>query len=466
MPSLQKINLGTPPQGRDGDSARVGSVKFNANVDVLGAQVALTSAPLITASQTLTADHIGKRISISFAVAGGVIKMKRASTCVPDSMVWLVNVGAKPFALGSDDSSGDSIAIGVLNPGEAVILDTDGVHTWRVLLRGRTWTGDEAVSGKLTVATDLSVGGSATFGGGATFGAGSKFPDRPAFAGNTPWDSANFDPSKYARLDGAVFSGRVMLGPLVNQSYSNHLYFGATGYAPFMRSNNATKTIETINAANTLVTSSISDYGDLYIARRISVGNQENVPKFELRGFGDFRGYGMWMQASAYSATPITFVNPDGYVCGSISMSANAVAYTSASDYRIKDVDRLFDAALDVIRSVPVWEYRLKNNPERGTIVGFVAHELQSVVPHAVYGEKDAIAGYVPVYRDGYVPAADCGAPNPEDVIGVEEIPALQTVDKTELVPYLWAAVQQLAARVDALELSAGNQPAARTEAP
>lgn len=157
MGQLEKIDLGAEGTGIGGDSPRSANERMNRNVDVLSHQLPVQSAATITSSQTLTADHIGKRISVNFAVEGGVIKMRRAATCEPDSVVWIVNVGTKVFWIGVDDNSGDSIALRSLNPGEAAVFDTDGVRAWRVLLRGRAWTGDENVGGKLTVGGDLSV---------------------------------------------------------------------------------------------------------------------------------------------------------------------------------------------------------------------------------------------------------------------------------------------------------------------
>ncbi|WP_133117931.1 hypothetical protein [Burkholderia ubonensis] len=170
---LQKILLGTAPKGADGDSSRVAHIKANANVDVLNAQAALTSAPLIAASQVLTDDHIGKRVNLSFLTDGGFIKLKRASTCLPDSVVLLVNVGVKRVALAVDDNSGDALALTGLSAGESALVDTDGVHTWRVLLRGRAAGDNESVVG------NLNVGGSA------------NFAQRPSVNGATVWDSGN-----------------------------------------------------------------------------------------------------------------------------------------------------------------------------------------------------------------------------------------------------------------------------------
>ncbi|MCA8013834.1 hypothetical protein LGM38_17440 [Burkholderia vietnamiensis] len=171
MGQLQKIALGNPPKGSDGDSNRVAHVKANENVDVLEAQVALTSAPHILTSQTLTDAHIGKRVSISIA-AGGTVKLKNASTCAPDSLVWLVNVGAKSTNIAPNDGSGDTVSLSVLGPGEAAVLDSDGVSAWRTLMRGRTAGVSESV------VSDLDVGGALTVKGLIKpSDAGIQFPD-------------------------------------------------------------------------------------------------------------------------------------------------------------------------------------------------------------------------------------------------------------------------------------------------
>ncbi|WP_157647370.1 hypothetical protein [Burkholderia ubonensis] len=215
MAELQKINLGTAPAGRDGDPARTANQKMNDNVDVLSAQSALTTAPMITASRTLTSDHIGRRVSISIAADGGVVKLIAAAKCEPDAIVWLTNTGAKRVALATEDGSGDSLALSGLNPGEGAVLDSDGVSAWRVLLRGRSSGASETIEG------DLRVMGAATFDARPTFagkvpydngnlspvdtksdqsiGGKKDFSPRPTFAGKVPWDSGNLDPAAFIK---------------------------------------------------------------------------------------------------------------------------------------------------------------------------------------------------------------------------------------------------------------------------
>ncbi len=66
------------------------------------------------------------------------------------------------------------------------------------------------------------------------------------------------------------------------------------------------------------------------------------------------------------------------------------------------------------------------SDEERGTVDGFLAHEVSSVVPEAVTGEKDAVD------NDGK--------------------PIHQGIDQSKLVPLLVKTIQELEARITALE--------------
>ncbi|WP_155755029.1 hypothetical protein [Burkholderia pseudomultivorans] len=162
MAALQKANLGTPPTGSDGDNQRTANTKFNSNVDVLNNQAALTTATPITTAQTLTANHVGKRISINLT-AEGTINLPVASTCPTDAVLHLRNVGKK-VTIAAASGSGNSFTTVDLNLGESLLVDTDGANVWRVLLRGRSYAIDEIVKGSLTVGTTASIGTDASIG--------------------------------------------------------------------------------------------------------------------------------------------------------------------------------------------------------------------------------------------------------------------------------------------------------------
>ncbi len=108
-----------------------------------------------------------------------------------------------------------------------------------------------------------------------------------------------------------------------------------------------------------------------------------------------------------------------------------ASAFTVGSDYRLKENVRPLAGSLARVLQLNPCTYTLKK--EKTDAEGFLAHELQAVVPYAVTGEKDA------ALEDG--------------------TPLYQGVDLSKLVPLLVSAVQELtqqnkelADRVAALE--------------
>jgi hypothetical protein len=119
--------------------------------------------------------------------------------------------------------------------------------------------------------------------------------------------------------------------------------------------------------------------------------------------------------------------------CGGISVSGSLTTYAVSSDYRLKENIVPLTGALDKIAQLKPSLYNYKADPST-LIEGFIAHELQAIVPHAVVGEKDAVDA------DGN--------------------PVYQGVDASFLIPHLVAAIQELktiidtqAAKIAALEV-------------
>jgi hypothetical protein len=114
----------------------------------------------------------------------------------------------------------------------------------------------------------------------------------------------------------------------------------------------------------------------------------------------------------------------NGTAVGTISVTASATAYNTSSDYRLKEnVQPMQDALAKIAQLNPV-TYTWKADGSDGQ--GFIAHELQAVVPDCVTGEKDAV--------------------------DAEGNPQYQGVDTSFLVATLVKAVQELTARIAALE--------------
>jgi hypothetical protein len=124
------------------------------------------------------------------------------------------------------------------------------------------------------------------------------------------------------------------------------------------------------------------------------------------------------------SGSGLIYFNYNATNIGTITTNGSATAYNTSSDYRLKnDVQPLSNGLATVSALNPV-TYNWISNGSKGE--GFIAHELQTVIPDAVTGTKDAVdADGKPVY---------------------------QGVDYSKIVVHLVAAIQELSAKVTALE--------------
>ncbi|MAO23909.1 MAG: hypothetical protein CMJ25_24435 [Phycisphaerae bacterium] len=143
----------------------------------------------------------------------------------------------------------------------------------------------------------------------------------------------------------------------------------------------------------------------------------------------------LFQARSAYAGSNIylqTFKRSSGDVAGAISLSGGTTVYATTSDYRVKeDVQDIDGATASLLQLNPV-NFRWASSEERTN--GFLAHEVQAIVPDAVTGVKDATYTYV-------------------DEDGVEHTKMeLQGLDQAKLVPLLVKTVQELEARISALE--------------
>jgi len=110
---------------------------------------------------------------------------------------------------------------------------------------------------------------------------------------------------------------------------------------------------------------------------------------------------------------------------GRISTSGSATSYVTSSDYRLKENIVPISNSISRLNQLKPSRFNFIEEPNK-TVDGFIAHEVQNIVPEAIVGKKDA------VNEDGSI------------------IP--QGIDQAKLVPLLVAAIQELEARVKELE--------------
>lgn len=70
------------------------------------------------------------------------------------------------------------------------------------------------------------------------------------------------------------------------------------------------------------------------------------------------------------------------------SNGGNMISYTTSSDYRLKTDLKGYNG-LDIVNKIKTYDYAWKRDSSR--MYGFMAHELQEVLPYIVSGTKDAV---------------------------------------------------------------------------
>jgi hypothetical protein len=122
---------------------------------------------------------------------------------------------------------------------------------------------------------------------------------------------------------------------------------------------------------------------------------------------------------------PGFFLNSSSSGIGNIFCTSSSTAYNTSSDYRLKEnVVAVTDGISRLLQLKPS-RFNFIVDPDH-TVDGFIAHEVQAVVPEAIHGTKDEVDD------DGN--------------------PVYQGIDQSKLVPLLTAALQEAIAKIESLE--------------
>jgi hypothetical protein len=135
----------------------------------------------------------------------------------------------------------------------------------------------------------------------------------------------------------------------------------------------------------------------------------------------------VYLQLASTSSSTIDhafFYNSTG-LGGSIRTSSGTISLVNGSDYRMKtNIESLIEGLSIISKLNPcTFEYV---TTEGSKFEGFIAHELQEIIPNAVFGKKDAIN------KDG--------SPN------------YQGIDTVKIIPYLVKAIQEMNTKIIQLE--------------
>ena len=139
----------------------------------------------------------------------------------------------------------------------------------------------------------------------------------------------------------------------------------------------------------------------------------------------------------------------NGTGIGSITQNGTTgISFNTSSDYRLKENVVEMTGALDRVAQLKPSRFNFISDSDN-VVDGFLAHEVQEVVPEAITGTKDAMKDeeyeVTPAVYDGDELVT-------EAVMATRSVPDYQGIDQSKLVPLLVGAIQELQERIKVLE--------------
>jgi hypothetical protein len=135
--------------------------------------------------------------------------------------------------------------------------------------------------------------------------------------------------------------------------------------------------------------------------------------------------YGFEAKTDATTGTAVNFYHSTTTNCGSITVGSSATAFNTSSDYRLKENVTDMSGAITRVKALQPKRFSWIADEDNELLDGFLAHEVDDVVPQAIHGEKDAM-------KDGE--------------------PSYQGIDQSKLVPLLTGALQEAITKIESLE--------------
>jgi hypothetical protein len=172
--------------------------------------------------------------------------------------------------------------------------------------------------------------------------------------------------------------------------------------------------------------------GDGEVSINDSFADTNANGQFKVKGSLDETTCKFYHGSTSGSQNLFVFYDKDVENCGSISInaSANTVAYNTSSDYRLKENETALTDGITRLKQLKPYRFNWKADSDGDKVDGFFAHEVSSIVPEAIHGEKDAMT----TDDDG------------KTVINPQQI------DQAKLVPLLTGALQEAITKIETLE--------------
>jgi len=274
-----------------------------------------------------------------------------------------------------------------------------------------------SVSNEITLGdanvTDLRVPGVGFYIDGGNVGIGTSSPNGSDFGSNTGLLHIKDLGSSNTGIKIEDGTAKIIL-----MSNGTNNYFGSWSNHPLLFYTNLTERMRIDSSGNVGIANTNPNYN-------LEIGESDGVSNRGL-SFNLNNNVGQIRTRSNLSDTQTHYeiINSNGVV-GTIKTVGSATQFNTSSDYRLKEnVSYDFDATTRLKQLKPA---RFNFIADADTTVdGFLAHEVSSVVPEAISGEKDAVD------ENG----------NPE----------YQGIDQSKLVPVLTKALQEAITKIEELE--------------
>ncbi len=214
------------------------------------------------------------------------------------------------------------------------------------------------------------------------------------------------------------------------------------------------------NVSNTLEISSGSQDGDysndtftprLVVNSSGHVGINATGPIYPLVVVGNAANHVSAFHVATNGYAAALFYDASNTFRGQIQVGSGGTGYLTVSDYRLKTaVNYDFDATTRLKQLRPARFEWTADGDDAVPVDGFLAHEVQDIVPEAISGTKDAMMDeeyeVTPAVLD------DDGNEVTPAVMGTRSVPDYQGIDQSKLVPLLCKTILELEARITALE--------------
>jgi hypothetical protein len=201
-----------------------------------------------------------------------------------------------------------------------------------------------------------------------------------------------------------------------------------------------------IDSSGNLLVGTTTPYNYSGIAPLLTIDNSAGIG---IRNVGSSNAGYSTIPSANHNYYAGFFLNSSGSGVGNIFCTGSSTAYNTSSDYRLKENVVAMSGATERLKQLNPSRFNFIEVPDT-TVDGFLAHEVQAVVPEAITGTKDAMRDeeyeVTPAVLD------DDGNVTTEAVMGTRSVPDYQGIDQSKLVPLLVATIQELEARLTALE--------------